>query len=248
MTTFFKIKNKPFHFLFVFIFACMTTKPIFASPMESSSSLSKEEFILGDENSLYLEKKEGLWHLMICEGSSLCREVETNDVDKIAHHLEDLRPHLDDYCSQGKEDYLCKLFALSLELTQRKRDRNISGVMIGVWAVALAIMVFMVGTGPAGWTLTVVGVGAGAVLGWALVETEVEVLVVAGAGTVGWALAMTRTWAGAGSLAIGAITGAMVGAGKTFLIEQEDIKKIRMELSKILEENAQNDFGFTEMP
>ena len=82
--TFFKIKNKPFHFLFVFIFACMTTKPIFASPMESSSSLSKEEFILGDENSLHLKRRDGLWHLMNCEGSSLCEEVDMDDATAAA--------------------------------------------------------------------------------------------------------------------------------------------------------------------
>ena len=125
MTTFFKIKNKPFHFLFVFIFACMTTKPVFASLMESSSSLSKEEIILGDENSLYLEKKEWLWNLMICEDLSLCREVKRDDVDKIAHQLEDLKNSIANYCHQTeKEDYLCNLFAISLELTQ-KTDSNV---------------------------------------------------------------------------------------------------------------------------
>ena len=36
--------------------------------------------------------------------------------------------------------------------------------------------------------------------------------------------------------------------GNTFSIAQEDIEKIRMELRKILEKNAQNDSGFTGMP
>ena len=57
---FFKIKNKPFHFLFVFVFVCMATKPIVASPMESSKPLSEEgkEVILGDKASVYFENKK----------------------------------------------------------------------------------------------------------------------------------------------------------------------------------------------
>ena len=110
----------------------MTTKPVFASPMESSSSLSKEEFILGDKDSLYLEKREGVWRLMNCEGSSLCREVKMDDVDKIAHQLKDLKNPIEDYCQQEREDDLCELLALSLELTQKITVRD--GILIVIGA------------------------------------------------------------------------------------------------------------------
>ena len=196
MMTFFKIKNKPFHFLFVFIFACMTTKPVFANPMESSSSLSKEEVILEDENSLYLEKREGVWRLINCEGSSLCREVKMDDADKIAHQLEDLKSPIENYCRQEKEDYLCDLFAFSLELTQKITNHEagvgakiFAGVMISSMAMVIAVNV----SGPLGLSFIV----------------------------------------------IFAVTTVL----KHFE-EKEDIDEIRKELSKILEENAQNDFGF----
>ena len=58
---------------------------------------------------------------MQCENSSLCREVEMDDVDKIADHVENLRTPIENYCQQQQEeDGLCELFALSLELAQRK--------------------------------------------------------------------------------------------------------------------------------
>ena len=139
--TFFKIKNKPFYFLFVFIFACMATKPIVASPMKSSKPLSKEgkEVILGDKDSVYLERKKDVWRLMKCEDSSFCWEVEgMDDMDKIAHHLENLRTPIEDYCQQGKEDGLCGFFALSLEWAQRKIDQkeNVTLISAGAGSVA----------------------------------------------------------------------------------------------------------------
>ena len=66
---------------------------------------------------------------------------------------------------------------------------------------------------------------------------------VAVAGAVAWPVAVA--WAGA---VVGAGTIFGIKFSKDFFIAQEDIKKIRMELRKILEENAQNDFGFTGMP
>ena len=92
--TFFKIKNKPFHFLFVFIFVCMTTKPVLASSVESFKPLSKEgkAVVLGDKDSLYLEKKKGIWRLIEC--TSFCKEVTKDDMEKITHLLKDLKnPH-----------------------------------------------------------------------------------------------------------------------------------------------------------
>ena len=144
--TFFKIKNRPFHFLFVFIFIWTATKPILASPMESPTpfSSSRDNVILGDKDkdSLYLEKKEGLWHLMKCEDPFLCSEVKVDDVDEIAHHLKDFESrHIQDYCQQEKEDYLCDLFALSQKLTESKETRNQQA--IGV--VAMAVMEVVLG-------------------------------------------------------------------------------------------------------
>ena len=205
------LKNKPFHLMLALIFICTTTKTIHADSIKTPSQENSEFGILGNKDSLYLEKREEVWHLMSCEGSSLCREVGMNDVnvDKIASHLKDLRPHLDDYCTQDKEDYLCELFALSLDLAQRKRERNIDVAWAVAWALALVVVVVWA----VAWALA-----------WALA------LVVAGTLVVTVALVVAGTWA------------------KYFRIAQEDIEKIRMELSKILEENAQNDSGFTGMP
>ena len=103
----------------------MATKPNVASPMESSKPLSKEgnQVILGDKASVHFEKKKDVWRLMKCEDSSLCREVEKGDMDKIAHHLKNLRIPIKDYCQKEKKDDLCELFALILE---RKTDQNIT--------------------------------------------------------------------------------------------------------------------------
>ena len=128
--TFFKITNKPFHFLFVFIFICTATKPIFASPTESSKPISTErdELVLGDKDSLYLEKRKEVWHLMECTGEGFCREVtidDMNSTDNITNHLKDLQEPIKDYClHEEREDILCELHDLSLELDQRKSDKN----------------------------------------------------------------------------------------------------------------------------
>ena len=193
------LKNKPFHFMLALIFTCATTKAIHADSigvLKTPSQENSEVVVLGDKDFWYLERKEGVWHLMSCEGSSLCGEVDMNDivVDKIASYLidSDLESHIKDYCTPEKEDYLCELFASSLELAQRKTDRN--------WAVAWA------------------GAGAGA---WAL--GGAVALAGAGAGALAGAVALART---------------IFKLSKDSFIAQEDIKKIRMELRKILEENA----------
>ena len=249
------------------IFTCATTKAIHADSigvLKTPSQENSEVVVLGDKDFLYLERKEGVWHLMSCEGSSLCGEVDMNDieVDKIASYLidSDLESHIKDYCTPEKEDYLCELFASSLELAQRKTDRNWAvagavagavavavavavagaGAWAGAWAWAVALAVAVTGAGALAGAVAVAGAGAGAVAGAVVWAVALAVAVaVTGAGAV----------AGAGAL-VWAVAGTIFGIkfSKDFFIAQEDIKKIRKELRKILEENAQNDFGFTGMP
>ena len=138
------LKNKPFHFMLALIFTCATTKTIHADSIKTPFQENSKVVVLGDKDSLYLERKEGVWHLMSCEGSSLCGEVDMNDVevDKIASYLidSDLESHIKDYCTPEKKDYLCELFESSLELAQRKTDRNwaLAGAVAGAGALALA--------------------------------------------------------------------------------------------------------------
>ena len=164
------LKNKPFHFMLALIFTCATTKAIHADSigvLKTPSQENSEVVVLGDKDFLYLERKEGVWHLMSCEGSSLCGEVDMNDieVDKIASYLidSDLESHIKDYCTPEKEDYLCELFASSLELAQRKTDRNWAGAGAGAWAWAGAVAVAVAVALALAW-----GFGWGFGLGWAL--------------------------------------------------------------------------------
>ena len=149
--TFFKIKKTPFHFLFVFIFSCMaTTQPIVASSMESSKSLSKEgeTVILGD-NYVHFKKKKDVWRLMMCEDSSLCREVEMDDMDNIAHHLVNLRAPIEEYCQKEGEDDLCEWFALvqrktgNVTLVSAEIGGAISGAFSSGLLLALGVVVIL---------------------------------------------------------------------------------------------------------
>ena len=81
-------------------------------------------------------------------------------------------------------------------------------------------------------------VDAGAVV-LALAGAVVLALPLAGAGLL--------TLASGGAVVV-ALAGGLVLAVKSFIVAEKDIEKIKMELSKILEENAQNDFVFTGMP
>ena len=203
------LKNKPFHFMLALIFTCATTKAIHADSigvLKTPSQENSEVVVLGDKDFLYLERKEGVWHLMSCEGSSLCGEVDMNDieVDKIASYLidSDLESHIKDYCTPEKEDYLCELFASSLELAQRKTDRNWAVAGAGAGAVAVAVAL-AVGFGWGwGWGF---GCGCGLWLWLALA----------------WAVAVALAWAwavavaGAGAVAVGvgvAVAVALAGA------------------------------------
>ena len=181
------LKNKPFHFMLALIFTCATTKAIHADSigvLKTPSQENSEVVVLGDKDFFYLERKEGVWHLM-----------------------------------------------------KRKTDRN--------WAEALALAgggaVALAWAGAGAEVVAVAGDLAGAVaVAWA----GAEAVAVAG-GAVAGAVAWAEAEAGAVALA-GTIFG--IKFSKAFFIAQEDIKKTRMELRKILEENAQNDFGFTGMP
>ena len=211
------LKNKPFHFMLALIFTCATTKAIHADSigvLKTPSQENSEVVVLGDKDFLYLERKEGVWHLMSCEGSSLCGEVDMNDieVDKIASYLidSDLESHIKDYCTPEKEDYLCELFASSLELAQRKTDRNWAGAgaagagaVAGLgwgcgcgWGCGFGWLGLWLGL----WLWLWLGLGCGWGFGW-------------GCGWgCGWGWALALAWAGAGALAW-AVAGAGAGAG-----------------------------------
>ena len=123
------LKNKPFHFLLAFIFICMATKTISASPTETPKLLSKEnnKVILGDTDSLFLEKKEGdKWRLIECKSSSYCKEARMSYIldNEMDYYIKELQPHIENYCQQEKEDALCAIPILSRGLAQRKIDRD----------------------------------------------------------------------------------------------------------------------------
>ena len=90
------LKNKPFLFMLMFIFTCTSTKAIYAGwwssllstpPSSPSFQKSSEVVILGNEDSMFLKKKEGKWRVMESEGSSYYQKVEIEDVARIVYLL-----------------------------------------------------------------------------------------------------------------------------------------------------------------
>ena len=202
--TFFKITNKPFHFLFVFIFICTATKPIFASPTESSKPISTErdELVLGDKDSQV--------------GTSI---KNIKDIDDMANLLllKDIQEPMASYCQQeNKEDALCDLLTLSLELDQRKSDKN--------WLIAKVAYATALGTVLLGITAPAAG-------------TILESLLLNGTGS-GIAAKVARVAGVAGVAGVTALAILLIFSTayeyKDFELAKKDIASIRQELRDTL--------------
>ena len=142
------LKNKPFHFILTFIFACIATKTIHASEAEFAQRFSQDEssIILGNNDSLFLEKRNGVWYLMKCDSPDECQKGKTT-IRNIASRLGDLEKPLANYCQQGvyQDDNLCVGFQAGHDLLQRikKGDRDITGgiAVVGLVALKLGLLV-----------------------------------------------------------------------------------------------------------